>query len=45
MEKQQICMEDGSVVRGAAPEFEECETAASSFMIFMENIIQFDKIV
>lgn len=40
-----ICMEDGSIVRGAAPEFEECETAASSFMIFMENIIQFDKIV
>lgn len=37
-----ICIEDGSVVRGAAPEFEECETVASSFLVFMENIIQFE---
>ncbi len=33
-----ISMKDGSVVRGAEPEFEECEIIAPSFMVFMEKL-------
>lgn len=40
-----ICMADGSIVRGVAPEFEECEKVASSFLNFMENMNQFDIMV
>ena len=32
-------MEDGSVVYGAEPEFEECETVADSFEDFMEKVM------
>jgi len=35
-----IDMEDGSIVHGAEPEFEECETVAVSFSDFMEKIIK-----
>lgn len=35
-----ISMEDGSVVWGTEPEFEECEVVAASFMEFMEKIIK-----
>ena len=34
-----ISMNDGSVVRGAEPEFEECEVVAGSFSDFMEKIV------
>ena len=34
-----ISMQDGSVVYGAEPEFEECETAADSFEDFMEKVM------
>ena len=34
-----ISMKDGSVVYGAEPEFEECETVADSFEDFMERVI------
>ena len=34
-----ISMKDGSVVYGAGPEFEECETVADSFEDFMEKVI------
>ncbi len=33
-----ISMADGSVVHGAEPEFEECETVADSFTDFMEKV-------
>ena len=32
-------MKDGSVVHGAEPEFEECETVADSFEDFMEKMM------
>jgi len=35
-----IDLNDGSVVCGAEPEFEECETAASSFTDFTEKIMK-----
>ena len=34
-----ISMKDGSIVYGAEPEFEECETVADSFEDFMEKVI------
>jgi len=34
-----ISMKDGSVVYGAEPEFEECDTVADSFEYFMEKVI------
>ncbi len=33
-----ISMKDGSVVRGAEPEFEECEIIAPSFMAFTDKL-------
>lgn len=39
-----ISMADGAVVRGAGPEFETCETVAQSFLVFMKNICQSDRI-
>jgi len=33
-----ISMEDGSIVHGAEPEFEECEIVADSFADFMEKV-------
>ncbi len=35
-----IALKDGSVVRGAEPEFEECETVAASFAEFTEKIMK-----
>lgn len=35
-----ISMKDGSVVRGAEPEFEECEVAAPSFAEFTGKIVK-----
>lgn len=35
-----IALKDGSVVRGAEPEFEECETVAASFTDFTEKIMK-----
>lgn len=34
-----ISMKDGSIVRGAEPEFEECELVAVSFTDFLEKIM------
>lgn len=35
-----VSMDDGSVVKGAEPEFEECEVAAGSFIEFTEKIVK-----
>ncbi len=35
-----VSMEDGSIVQGAAPEFELCKTVAPSFAVFIENILK-----
>lgn len=35
-----ISMENGSIVKGVEPEFEECWPVASSFVDFMEKIIK-----
>lgn len=35
-----VSMEDGSVVKGAEPEFEECEVVATSFIEFTEKIVK-----
>lgn len=35
-----ITMNDGSIVHGSEPEFEECEIVAASFTDFMEEIIK-----
>lgn len=35
-----IDIKDGSIVYGAEPEFEECETVAASFTDFMEKIVK-----
>jgi len=34
-----VSMKDGSIVHGSEPEFEECETAATSFEDFMRKIV------
>lgn len=35
-----ISMEDGSIVKGEEPEFEECEVIATSFFNFIEKIVR-----
>lgn len=35
-----VSMKDGMVVRGAEPEFEECEAVAASFTEFAEKVIK-----
>ena len=34
-----VSMEDGSIVKGVEPEFEECRVVASSFVDFMEKVV------